>query len=185
MKLTAFNASLIILAALTAIPVLEITANACPSNQPDAPADSQTRTYKNENLGFTIKIPNNYRVMGLQNGEIRIVNPVAYDLVQCANRTQQSITWNYSTISITSRSINPRGRNLNQIVRSEMPYLEGVRIVNQNGKQIAVSRFFDEHDGGNVINISFLTPNSRQLVNISGYASSDVFSESIATLRVR
>lgn len=147
-----------------------------------------TRTYENEQLGFAIAIPSNYRTMRKSNDAIEILNPGTYDLIQCATEAGEigGITWRTGALEINTFDINNNDDNLGAIVASTESYLSlnNSQVVDNNGREMLIGSFYDSHYDVDFFVIYFLSPDGQSLVKIDGATDSQVVRDSIVTLKL-
>lgn len=147
-----------------------------------------TRTYENEQLGFAIAIPDNYRTMKKSNDAIEILNPGTYDLIQCATEAGEigNIKWRTGALEINTFSLSDSEDNLGQIVTSMESHLSfnNPQVVNNNGREMLIASFYDSHYDVDFFVIYFLSPDGQSLVKIDGATDSQVVRDSIVTLKL-
>lgn len=147
-----------------------------------------TRTYENEQLGFAIAIPHNYRTMRKSNDVIEILNPGTYDLIQCATEAGEmgDIRWRTGALEINAFTLNNPESSLENIVNSIESHLSlnNPQLVNNNGREMLIGSFYDSHYDVDFFVIYFLSPDGQSLVKIDGATDSQVVRDSIVTLKL-
>ncbi|MFQ3615742.1 MAG: hypothetical protein SNJ57_05490 [Cyanobacteriota bacterium] len=145
-----------------------------------------TRRYENAQLGVAFQIPANYRAMGRQGGQVSIMNPTDYNYIQCIMRSGYGEGGWFSSLELNLDSVPPGSRGLEQAIRANHTWLDSrIRLVNEGGREFAIYTYTDEHDGIEVINVAFFTPDRRRIVTLSGPQDDPVFQRAIATLELR
>lgn len=182
--------SLGFLSALLSLPIIvssavDLPARACSYGQAIAPT-TETRTYENPQLGITFQIPANYRAMGMQSGSVHIMNPTNFDYIQCLTQRGRGEGGWFSSIVITPTPVAVGDRTLEQLIRTENPWLtESIQLATQNNKTVAVWTSFDAHDEITIMNIAFLSRDQRRLITISGPQNDTVFQQAMLSIQLR
>lgn len=149
---------------------------------------SDTRTYENQDLGFTIAIPDNYRTMKKSDDSIEILNPGTYDLIQCANNAGEigSIRWRTATLEINTLPLVEGEESLEKMVISQESHLSinDPRLINNNGREMLMGAVYDSHYDVDFFVIYFVSADGQSLVKIDGATDSQVVRDSIVTLRL-
>lgn len=149
---------------LTLIPV---QAQSCSSPSEFTPPASDTRTYENQEAGFSFEFPSNYRAVLVRQGTIDIVTPLEYEYRQCLVRTGTSpeITEPEqppATVSFISISA---GTPLEEAAREntyEGSYSEWTSTTFSGRTAVMSSTYGNE--SYDVITTAFFTPDSRYLM---------------------
>jgi hypothetical protein len=154
---------------------------------PDAvPPAQETRRYENSQLGLAFQIPANYRAVGMQGGNVSIMNPSSYVYIQCITRVGYGEGGWFSSLDLSLEAVPAGSRGLEQTIRANSPWITGrIQLVTEAGKEFALYGYTDEHDDILVMNVSYFTADRRQLVTLSGPYDDPVFQQAIATLELR
>lgn len=191
-KSTTFLIALIALGSLS--PIAVQPALACSANYTVVPASQNSRLYRNESLGFSVSIPENYRTIARNDGTVEIVDPATFEFVQCVTRSYPRygvITWTYAKAYIVSWPISNFTTSLREAMRSEEISIPSDHrsFTFDNGREIILIRGIDETavgpQGEAVYDLYayFRSSDGRRLVVMYGRMNDDVFTrilESIA-----
>jgi len=195
MKLIINSTTLLLsLVALGSIsPMAAQPALACSADYDVVPASQNSRLYRNESLGFSVNIPENYRTIARNDGRVEIVDPATFEFVQCVTRSYPRygvITWSYAKAYIGSWPITNFTTSLREAMRSEEVSIPSDHrsFTFENGREIILIRGIDETavgpQGEVVYNLYayFRSPDGRRLVVISGRMNDDVFTRILGSI---
>lgn len=143
---------------------------ACPFRNPQLPANS-SRTYTNNEVGYSFLIPENYRATRDRFG-ILILEPALFEYFQCISRQNTPQDGILGNVEVSARTVGVGNTSLHNLVLQEMPYLRNEGFNFQSGTldgQPALL-FFQENllDNVTMKNVAVLSPNRRTMLIISG-----------------
>lgn len=147
-------------------------------NEPSL-SSMQTRTFENTNVRFSFEIPENYRVMGSNEGmTIAILNSPSYNLLQCMVRNGYGTDSIQPVVSIDIRQVSSGNRHNNlhdfiyDLVIENYPYMrsEGRDFWNgdYSGNPAVLYSQTNLLRDTKISYISFLSLDRRYLITISG-----------------
>lgn len=131
-------------------------------------ASEETRTYLNNQYGFSFELPANYRA-SLNGSSISILDPVGYELNQCLIRRQEGTDNFYPEVTV---SINPlKHSNLIDAIQQEaktdvdFTKMHVIRTGQIAGQPAIV--YSKETVTDKTVNVSFANPSGNYLITIS------------------
>lgn len=97
-------------------------AYACQFGTLEQPSNT-SRTYENEEVGFSFLIPENYRAMGTRQG-VLILEPATFDYVQCVIQNNLPGEGPPVSVSVYLEPVTSTGASLRSLVFQAQPWLE-------------------------------------------------------------
>jgi hypothetical protein len=162
-----------VVAALSSVFLTENSSSACEYRTP-IQASSETRTYRNTEIGFSVEIPENYRLMGINQGNtILVAEPSTYDFLQCIYSSGRGADTPEITATIDIRPVSPtQSSNLYNLVVQQYPWIENEGFSFKTGDFFGTQAilYFQNNlvDGGITQYISIRSLDRRHLITISG-----------------
>ena len=143
---------------------------ACPFGSPQEPASS-SRTYANNEVGYSFLIPENYRTTTATYG-ILILEPALFDYYQCISRQNTPRDGILSNVAVSTHTVRADNTSVHNLVLQKMPYLrnEGFNFRSGTLDGQPALLFFQENllDDVTMKNVAVLSPNRRTMLVISG-----------------
>lgn len=146
---------------------------------------SETRVYRNQQLGFSFKLPANYRLMAVKNG-VQVLDPNTFEWTQCILRNREATEFKLAPIAVYTTPVNSGVSDLKKIVKTEYPWINSSFSSTTISNQAAITTSYDETLGRERIkDIYLLSPNKKSLIRISGSAQSKVFDLALSTFVIK
>jgi hypothetical protein len=139
-----------------------VQAQVCPRSEVISPS-KETRTIRQNQLGYRFEVPKNYRVMAVRNNGVLILDPNSFERAQCFIRNKVATEYPYS-ISVYTRPVQPGNRSLTDLIKQENPLIENIKPTTV-AKQTAVS--YNSGALGYTQNLAFLTPDRRYMITVT------------------
>jgi len=144
-----------------------------------APA-SETRVYRHPQIGFSFKLPANYRLMAVKNG-VEVLAQKTFEWTQCIIRNREPTEFKLASVAVNITPVSSEV-NLKKLVKIAYPW------VNSNFSSITIANqaALTTSDDDNiwrqrVKDIYLLSPNKKYLIRISGPAQGKVLNLALST----
>jgi hypothetical protein len=175
--------------------VLGVMADAKACEYPPAVrAASETRLYENAAIGFSFRLPANYRAMGMgtlssDSGQgIFVFDPSAYTFMQCYLRNPSNAATEapYARASVSIVPIRTSYQNLSDLLYRQYPYMRSeaadLRYTSLAGRPAVLYYYLD--DVFDRINYtSLVSPDGKYFITISGPNSSSELNLLLSSFR--
>ncbi|BAZ29925.1 hypothetical protein NIES4074_23730 [Cylindrospermum sp. NIES-4074] len=153
----------ILLASVTLMTLANpVQAEICPPQVVVRPLQ-QTKIIRQEQFGYRLRIPNNYKTLSLNSSELLVFDPGNFARTQCLLKNKVPTEFPYH-ISIYTKVVTSKNRDLASVVRQANPGAEkfaNTKVANQN----AVT--YISNTLGVQKQVSFFTPNNKYIITIS------------------
>jgi hypothetical protein len=132
---------------------------------------SETRVYSNQQLGFSFKLPANYRAMAISRGSIEVLDPNSFEWTQCIIRNREATELKLSPVAVHVKPVNSSVRSLEKQIRTQYPWVNAKFSSTTVSNQAALTASYNEILSGELItDVYFLTPDKTHLVRLTGPA---------------
>jgi hypothetical protein len=139
-----------------------VQAQVCRQNEVVSPS-KQTRVFRQERFNYSFRLPDNYRVMGLRDNGLLVLDPNSFEAAQCFVRNRAATEFP-DGISVYSKSVNPGKRSLADLVREGVLPVENIKsttVANQAAISYNISAM------GYQKSVSFFTPDRRSMITVT------------------
>ena len=185
MKLKAFFFTIIFVSISSIVSTPLVQAQTCVDGKLEPPS-KQTRTYRNQQLGFSFQLPANYRAMALTRGGVEVLDPASYEWTQCIIRNREATEGKLAPVSIYLNPITFSERSLEAIIRTKYPWVSAAFKPTTVSNQPALTASYNEIlSGSPITDFYFLTPDQKHLVRISGPEQGEVLSLALSTFTLK
>ncbi|BAY94682.1 MULTISPECIES: hypothetical protein [unclassified Tolypothrix] len=139
-----------------------VNAQTCHQKEVVAPTN-QTRTIRQQQLGYQFNIPNNYRAMAVKGNAILILDPNNFTLTQCLikNKAPREYPPN---ISIDTTPVNDQNRTLTEIIKENhhtADKFSNTKVANET------AIIYTSNTLGEEQTVAFFSPNRKYIITIS------------------
>ena len=145
--------------------------NPCPF-QPVTPPAQETRTYQNDDYGFSFQLPENYRAVRYRNFSlVDVIDPAGHEVNECLRRAVSRNPGLASDnipfpVSVSAQAAD--GRSLREVAM-DSPFRPRITRETTIGGQPAVFVVLDDPPivSGSLTDVLILTPDQRYIIRIS------------------
>jgi len=162
-------------------------AQACQPGTQERPSQ-ESRLYTNNDVGFSFLIPENYRTMGLNNGQMMLLlEPAAFDYLRCVLRNKIPSDSGGESISVTTEKINVSDTSIRSLLFELMPFMrrEGFdfRDATLQGQSALVfsqeNRMYDT----TMTHVALRSPDRKTFIFISGEKGSHELNRALQSFK--